>query len=778
MGTEQSRGEVQDMRIDEHTEDAMSRSDGMPEERREGAQATTELVAAEAAGKPARRTITPAKLPAHSQAAVAQRLNDVPEKEVPGFFYEASHRPLHPKGWRTARHMKRKHLRNTLLQMARTDRTGTRTLLNMAFVIITVMVLVATVFVGVTGFMQATYNRFGGKVSRLEDFLPKDSLRAYDLQNDLIYTATDQGLQITVPFSKISKNMVNAQIAIEDQNFWKNPGYDITGIVRAALDNLSHGKVVSGGSTITQQLIKNTIVGNREDMMRKLQELILAPDITRRYTKEQILTMYLNTTYYGEQAYGVEAAAFAYFNKHAADLDIAQAATLAGAVSSPYERDPYIFPETSYKRTQEVLQQMYLQGYITADERAAAVQEIKKPDYLQRGTINNRLAPHFTSYMVRELASRLNVKVSDLSRAGLVVQTTLDLPLQNKVLDIARKQIAALKGHNVTNAAEVILNPHNGAILTLLGNLDPNNPQDGAFDVASQGYRQAGSSFKPYAYVTMFEQGTSPGEAVLDARTSWGNYAPNNYDNSFHGWLTYRQALQLSLNVPAVKVINKAGIDDTLNTAKKLGVTDYIGDVNMTIVLGTLGIHLLDHAQGYSVFANEGMLIEKHSVETVKDTSGKLIYQYQVQPKRVLSPQATFVLDDVLSDNVARTPEFGKCSPLLLYSTTQNQCYAGNPGTIYPAAVKTGTTSDFKDSLTMGFTPDYVVGVWAGNNNNTAMTDVTGIMGAAPIWHDVMLMLNQGKPIKTFTNPGGVEKRTIKSGPLTATDWVITNKTN
>jgi membrane peptidoglycan carboxypeptidase len=773
------------MRIDDHTRDANSPPDRMPgeEEKEESKRAANELVETEKESQPVRRTTVPAKLPAHSQAAVAQRLNDVPEKPAPGFFYEATHHPQHPTGWRTERHLKRKHLRGTFWRMTKTERAGTRTMLNLAFAIVTTIVIITTIFIAVTGFIQATNNRYGEKITRLEDIIPKDSMRIYDSHGKLLYTALDQGLQISVPLDKISPNMYHAQIAIEDQNFWKNPGYDITGIVRAALDYLSHGKVMSGGSTITQQLIKNTIVGNRVDVMRKLQELILAPDATRQYTKEQILTMYLNTTYYGEQAYGVEAAAFMYYNKHASNLTIAEAAMLAGAVSSPYERDPYVYPETAYARMQQVLQEMYLQGYITADQRSQALLDAKKPNFLKRGNVNNRLAPHFTSYVQRELSDRLHVKLADLSRAGLVVSTTLDLGIQNKVLEIARKQIQAMQGHNMTNASEVVIDPHTGGIITLLGNVDPDNPTDGSFDVASQGFRQPGSSFKPYAYVTAFEQGISPGEPILDAPVTYQmccglpSYTPSNYDLRFHGWMTYRNALQESLNIPALKVVNQVGVEKALNTAKTLGISEYVGSENMTLVLGALGIHLLDHAQGYTVFANGGNLIEKHSVNTVKDSNGNVIWEYKVQPKRVLSPQATFILTDVLSDNVARTPEFGKCSPLLLYSTTEQQCYAGNPGQIRPAAAKTGTTNDFKDSLTMGYTPDYVVGVWVGNNDSTSMVDVTGIMGAAPIWHDVMNLLHQGKPVKNFTNPGGVEKRTVNYGPVTSTDWYITKKT-
>jgi membrane peptidoglycan carboxypeptidase len=538
-------------------------------------------------------------------------------------------------------------------------------------------------------------------------------------------------------------------------------------------------------------LIKNAIVGNQTTIIRKLQEIILAPEVTRQFTKQQILGMYLNTIYYGEQAYGADAAAFTYFNlpetpaaPASSRLDIAQAAMLAGIPSSPIARDPFLHPQAALARMQDVLNQMYLQGYITRPQKMQAFYEAQQPGFLHRGVLKNNLAPHFNSYVLNELAQELHVKVPDLARAGLVVSTTLDLKLQNQVLKIAQKHIAELaSAHHMSNAAVVIIDQHNGDIRTLLGNIDPNNPRYGAFDVASQGFRQPGSSFKPFIYATAFQQGISPGQAVLDGPLTvqmccgLPSYSPTNYDLKYHGLITYRYALQNSFNVPAVKLLMQTGVDQSLHTAQVMGIGDYQGTPNYTMVLGSLSVHLLDETSAYGGFANGGVHVPQHAVDTVKDaTTGRTIFHFQSPGKRVLSKQVAYMMTNVLSDNTSRTFEFGKCSALLLYSNTQTQCYQGNPGQIRPSAVKTGTSTDFKDNWTVGYTPDYVVGVWAGNNDNSPMVNISGVDGAAPIWHDSMLLIEKGKPVRDFSNPGGVVTRTVSYPGLTSTDLYLSRK--
>jgi membrane peptidoglycan carboxypeptidase len=730
----------------------------------------------------------PAKLPPHSRAAIAQRLNDVPEHTPRGVFYEVPHQMINPAGWRTKRHIKRKHLRSTNEQVATVDRSSRRTLVTLVSALLIFSVVAASVIATIVAVVQATQQQYGQQVVTLQSILPKDNLRMYDKNGILIYQMVDQGMQTTMPFSQISPNLAHAEIAIEDQYFWSNPGYDITGIVRALIDDLSSGHVVSGGSTITQQLIKNSIVGNQTTAIRKLQEIILAPAVTRFYTKQQILEMYLNTTYYGEQAYGAEAAAFTYYGLQdtptksaASQLSIAQAAMLAGIPSSPIARDPMLHPQAALTRMQEVLHQMVAQKYITSQEQTLAIEQAQQPGFLKPGKIDNRQAPHFSSYALNELAKDLHVRVSDLSRSGLIVSTSLDLPFQNKVLKIAQGHIEELsKTHNMSNAAVVVIDYHTGAIRTMLGNIDPNSPKDGSFDVASQGYRQPGSSFKPFIYATAFEQGISPGAAVADTPLTiqlccgLPSYTPQNYDLKYHGILSYRRALQNSFNIPAVKLLMRVGVPAALHTAETMGLKDFQGTPNYTMVLGSLSVHLLDMTSAYGGFADGGVHVPYHAIESVRDvTTGRIIFQPQETGQRVLSKQIAYMMTDVLSDNSSRTYEFGPCSALYLYSNTTQQCYEGNPGTIRPAAVKTGTSNDFRDNWTVGYTTDYVVGVWAGNNDNSAMVNITGVDGAAPIWKDTLMLAERGRPIKGFTNPGGLVKETVSYPGLTTTDWYL-----
>ena len=731
----------------------------------------------------------PAKLPIHSRAAAAQRLDARPERNIHGTYYPVPHRNPHPTGWRLKRHFKRRNLRRSNQQYAAIDRIGTQwTMLPLALSSLIVIVVLAGLLITLTAVVEATQMHYQQQIITLADILPKDNLKMYDKHGTMIYQMTDQGIQTTVPLSSISRNLINAEIAIEDQYFWSNPGVDITGIVRAALADLTIGRIVSGGSTITQQLIKNTIVGNQDTALRKLQEIILAPQVTRYFTKQQIISMYLNTTFYSEQAYGAEAAAFTYFGLQdtptataASQLDIAQAAMLAGIPSNPAARDPFLHPHAAFLRVQDVLRQMRLQGYITPAQEREAINEVQQPNFLHRGIIANNQAPHFVAYAVNELATTLHVKPADLSRSGMLVSTTLDLPLQNHILKIAQQHIAALAAvHHMSDAAEVLIDFHNGAIRTLLGNINPSNPQYGAFDVASQGYRQPGSSFKPFIYATAFAKGLSPGMSVFDTPLTVDlccglpPYVPNNYDQRFHGLITYRYALQNSFNVPAVKLLINTGVDDSLHTAQAMGINSYVGTPNYTMVLGTLGVHLLDETSAYGVFANGGVRVPPHAIDTVMDTQGQLIYHFSPTGKRVISKQVAFIMTNVLSDNTSRLYEFFDCNVLQLYSNSQKECFQGNRGTVRPAAAKTGTSTDFKDNWTVGYTTDYVMGVWAGNNDSSPMVNVTGVDGAAPIWHDSMLLAEQGMPITNFPNPGGVIQKTVHYPEgITSTDWYL-----
>lgn len=735
-------------------------------------------------------TRVPAKLPPHSRAAAAQRLDEQRTLlSQRGAYYEVAHTPLHTRGWYIRRHMKRKNLHRSNQIYASVDRFGTRwSLMPLALSTLALLFVTGTFFVVYNAFATAVNQRYQGSIVTLADLLPRDSLRMYDEHGTLLYEAIDQGLQISEPLEKISPNLMHAEIAIEDQNFWTNPGYDITGIVRAALSDLSSGHVVAGGSTITQQLIKNGVVGNQDTAIRKLEEIILAPQATRYYTKQQLMDMYLNTTYYGNQAYGAEAAAFVYFGLQdtpkataAQQLDIAQAAMLAGIPQNPTLYNPFLHPQATFLRMEAVLNQLVVQGYITQAQQEAAVAEAQGPHFLRVGIIKNTLAPHFVNYTLNELATDLNLKMSELSRSGLIVSTTLDLPLQDQILKIAQENVKGLaSSHHLTDAAEVLIDFHTGAIRVLLGNINPSDPRYGQFDVATQGYRQPGSAFKPFIYATAFEKGFSPGMPILDTRTIFPMccglppYAPNNYDNGFHGLISARAALQNSFNIPAVKLLYRTGVDASLHTAQSMGIKSYVGTPNYTMVLGTLGVHLLDLTAAYGTFADGGTYVAPHAISVVTDTQGRIIYQPDTIGKRIISKQVSYLMTNVLSDNKARTFEFGACSNLYLYTNTQSQCYSGHPGTVYPSAVKTGTSQNFADNWTVGYTNDYVMGVWAGNNDNSPMINVIGVTGAGPIWHQGMLLAEQGQHPTDFAVPSGVVQRTVSYPEgLTTTDWYI-----
>lgn len=624
-------------------------------------------------------------------------------------------------------------------------------------------------------FYNDTQDQFGAQVLTLRDLMPRDNLKMYDSTGILIGQLTDQGLHTSVSLGDVSQHVVDATVAIEDKNFWTNPGLDIKRILQSALDDVRTGHVVSGGSTITQQLIKTLVVGDETSIQRKLQELVLTPLVNDRYSKKDIMEMYLNSIYYGEQAYGIDAAASVYFGltdqpgKPASkQLDLAQSAMLAGIPNSPVLDDPWLNPKSALDRMRIVLDSMVSNGYISRVEELDALKEAQQPGFLKHpDTLGNR-APHFFYFVLTQLQQIFHLTHAQLSRADMNVSTTLDLTLQNKIQKIMQDQIASLRDtHHVTNAAEVLIDFHNGAIRSLLGSVDYNSTTiDGKFDVATEGYRQSGSSFKPYIYATAFAQGASPAQAVLDAPLTihqpGGDFTPVNYDQRYHGHMTLRCALQNSLNIPAVKVLQHAGIDASMETAKAMGINDYQGTPGYSLVLGSLDVHLIDHTSAYGTFADGGVHVPYYAVNTVTFGHTRQVYQHQNDSgTQAISPQIAYMITNVLSDNTDRLPEFFDCNPLQLYANSEASCRSGNRGQVRPAAAKTGTTNDFKDNLTVGYTTDYVMGVWAGNNDGSRMYNVTGIQGAAPIWHDSMLVAEQNHPIQDFQDPGGLFTTTV-----------------
>ncbi len=692
------------------------------------------------------------------------------------------------------RHISRKHLR---MARASTSRASRRLWLTIGSTVMSILVIflsLATVgSLTAYHFYNQTQAKYEHQVVTLHDLLPLDNLKMYDSKGVMLMQMTDQGIHSTVKLNEVAPVLKDATVATEDKNFWTNQGIDIIGIIRAAITNLTHGSVVEGGSTITQQLIKNLIVGNQTSIVRKLEEVVLTPQINSNYSKQDILEMYLNSIYYGHQAYGIDAAATIYFGledkpgkRASMQLDLAQAALLAGIPSNPSAYDPLVHPKAAFARFQTVLDLLVTQRYISKVDALSAITEAQSPNFFKAAPSLTNRAPHFANFVLDQLVQLFHLKSrSQLSRSGMIVDTTLDIALQDKIQKIAQQHIAELRAaHNLTNAAEVLIDFHTGAIVSLLGSIDYNNTAiDGQFDVATQSYRQPGSSFKPYVYVTAFAQGASPAQAIDDAPTTIDlpggdppTYSPSNYDLSFHGNMTLRCALQNSLNVPAVRVLKHVGIDAAMKTAQAMGITSYQGTPGYSLVLGGLGVRLIDHTSAIGTFADGGVHVGYYAVsKVIASVNNTVMYQHQADPgTRVISPQLAYMMTNVLSDNASRTPEFFDCNVLQLYANSQNDCWNGNRGVVRPAAAKTGTTQNFRDNWTVGYTSDYVMGVWAGNDNNTPMYNVTGVQGAAPIWHDSMLVAEQGHPIRDFVNPGGLQKATVTyADGVTTTDWFL-----
>ncbi len=580
-----------------------------------------------------------------------------------------------------------------------------------------------------------------------------------------------------VSYNALPPEVISATVALEDASFFTNPGYDLIGITRALISNL-RGQATQGGSSITQQLVKNTLIPIEQraerSYDRKAREVLLAAEITRRYSKEQILEWYLNTNFYGNLAYGIDAAALVYFGKHAAELNLAEAAMLAAIPQSP-GLNPIDAPDLAARRQAVVLDAMAREGFIPLVEAEVAKRTpISVQPPVRRFDIR---APHFSVVVRQQLADMFGE--DRVNRGGLNVVTTLDLDLQHQAECVARTQAARLSGaapdavvpaetgecvaaaflpppneadagqdHHVTNAALVAVRPQTGEVLALVGSLDYWNPAiAGNFNIAVDGLRQPGSSFKPFTYLEAFRQAYGPASMLLDVRTvfptaSGEPYVPENYDRKFHGPVSMRTALARSYNIPAVQTLNLVGVDNVLRLAHRLGINSLeIGQYGLALTLGGGEVTLMDMTYAYSVLANNGVMagqpvpadhqrpgyrtLDPVVILRVEDRDGLVLHEYSrpnAQP--ILSPELAYLINDVLSDREARVGAFGRGNPLELDDR--------------PAAAKTGTTDDFRDNWTVGYVPQLAVGVWVGNADNSAMQNVTGLTGAAPIWHALM----------------------------------------
>jgi penicillin-binding protein 1C len=586
------------------------------------------------------------------------------------------------------------------------------------------------------------------------------STQILDRNGKLLFEVYSQYKRTPVAIADIPLYVQEGTISIEDKNFYSHHGLDFTGILRAAFNTLT-GKRLEGGSTLTQQLVKNSLLNDTDrTITRKIKEAILALATEFTYSKSQILEMYLNYTPYGGTSYGIQAAAQTYFGIDAKNLDLAQSALLAGLPQSPTTYSPFgAHPELAINRQHQVLTRMVEDKYITQDQANQA--EAEKLVYAKNNITLN--APHF-SLMVRDALVQ-KYGEDKVNLGGLRVTTTLDLDLQQTFeasLSAEMKKIAKL---DISNGAAVVTKPNTGEILALIGSKNYYDATiDGQVNVTTA-LRQPGSSIKPINYATGLLKGWPTSLVYLDVPTCFNvsgqkEYCPKNYDGTFRGPVSMRQALANSLNIPAVKQLALNGLDSFIATASAMGISTWTdpSQYGLSLTLGGGEVTMLDMAKAFSTFANSGVTVPLISVLKVEDYTGKILEQidpekianvvsvmpenwtdfwqnqnktqtYQPTDPRVTLPEeVTFIISDILADNGARSAAFGTSSQLVI------------PG--HTVSVKTGTTNDLKDNWAIGYTPDYLVATWVGNNDNTSMSYVaSGVTGASPIWNDIMRRL-------------------------------------
>lgn len=571
----------------------------------------------------------------------------------------------------------------------------------------------------------------------------------YDRNGKLLYQVYEGRNRKLVKLDSLPRDLINATVAIEDKHFFAHPGVDPIGIVRALMANIDEGKA-QGASTITQQLIKNILLTPEKTYERKIKEALLAFWAERIYTKEEILAMYFNEAPYGGPAWGVEAAAETYFGKSSKDLNLAEIAYLAGLPASPTEYSPYgVYPEKGIERQHEVLRRMIEDKYITPDQaRIVMEQELEfKPP------VQEIKAPHFVMYIRSLLASEYGERT--VSQGGLKVITSLDLDIQEMAEAVVAQQVEKLTEMKVGNGSAMVTSAKNGEILAMVGSKDYFDPKGGNFNVALS-LRQPGSSIKPVTYATAFELGYTPGTILLDTPTTfpnpWGQaYSPVNYDGRFHGPVSIRTALGSSYNVPAVKMLALVGVPAMLQTSKEMGLTtlDKPESYGLSLTLGGGAVKMIDMMSVYGTFASGGIKYKPSGILKVTDSYGNTLEDHQnVVGERVLTEEVSYLISHILADNNARSPAFGLNSLLKIPGKT--------------VAVKTGTSDDKRDNWAFGYTPEFVVGAWVGNNDNSPMDPrlTSGITGATPVWHDIISSLTFNQPDIAFKRPAGIIEST------------------
>lgn len=569
-----------------------------------------------------------------------------------------------------------------------------------------------------------------------------NSTRIYDRNHKLLYSVYQEENRTYVKLNDIPVKLREASISIEDKDFYKNQGFSVWGYLRVVRDIILL-RGLTGGSTITQQLVKTVLLSSERTLPRKIKELMLSIQVSQKYSKDQILEMYLNDVPYGGANIGVEAAAQSYFGKEVKDLNLAESAFLAGLPQAPSIYSPYSGNKYYIGRTEAVLKQMEEEKYITKDERDKALAEIKTKKFTRRD--ESIKAPHFVIYVKQLLAKQFGE--SAVEQGGLQVTTTLDYDIEKEAEKIVKAEIEKLKGYRVRNGSAVVMNPKTGEILAMVGSKDYfETENDGNFNTALAN-RQPGSSLKPIVYATAFEKGYSPATLLMDVKTEFPTgeaanptYTPVNYDGKYRGPMQVRFALGNSINIPAVKMLAKVSIKDVMSRAYSMGIQNWeptsanMKDVGLSLVLGGRETTLLDEVTAYSVFANRGVKQNPISILKVTDSKGKKLFENKKKNgEKILSEGVAFLISHILLDNNARSEVFGARSFLNISGKT--------------VSVKTGTTDQKRDNWTIGFTPSYVVGVWVGNNDNSPMNPAiaSGITGASPIWNKIMSVVLKDK---------------------------------
>jgi len=588
----------------------------------------------------------------------------------------------------------------------------------------------------------------------------KESTKIYDRTGTIVlYDIYDEERRTVVGFAHISENMKKATLAVEDSRFYEHGGFDVRGFVRSLLQNIEQGFGSGGGSTITQQLVGNALVGREKNLTRKVQELILAIEVEQRYTKDEIFEMYLNQVPYGNNAYGIEAASQTYFGIPASDLSVAQAALLASLVQRPSYLSPYgLHMDELVGRKEYVLGRMLQLNSISQEVYDMA----KKEQLIFKDKSNILAAPHFV-LMAREYVIQKYGK-DIVESGGFKIITTLDADLQKKAEELVTKYGKINKEkYKASNASLVAINPKTGEVRALVGSVNYFDIEnEGNFNVALA-KRQPGSAFKPFAYAAAFANGYTDSTVLWDVKTEFNPlcspdstqtknpttgeacYHPKNYSGTYSGPVTMRQSLARSLNIPSVKTLYLAGIDTVIDLAIRMGITtlEDRSRFGLSLVLGGAEVRPIDLVSAYGVFANDGVRVPWGFIQSIELNNGTLLEERQITPERVLNTQIARLMNDVLSDNNARAPAFG----------VNNSLYF--PGRAI--AAKTGTTQENRDAWVVGYSPSIAVGVWVGNNRNQSMTTAgAGISAAGPLWNSFMNAALSGTSAESFMSPNPI----------------------